>query len=106
MPANAPVGSTDWREFVLNGATPGARHASIVRLAAHLIGKKVDARVALELVRCWNAQRNSPPKPDCEVVAALNFVAGRELAAGRLARTRSGPGPLCARRSAHRAALP
>lgn len=69
----------DWRELVINGATPGGRHAAIVKLAAHLIAKKVDPLVALSLVLAWNRTKNVPPKPDDEVIAAVNYVAGREL---------------------------
>jgi hypothetical protein len=75
----APKPSTDWREVVANGSTPGGRHAAIVKLAAHLIGKKVDPVVVLNLVIAWNKVKNSPPKPDEEVIAAVNYVAGREL---------------------------
>jgi hypothetical protein len=69
----------DWRVLVSNGATPGGRHGAVVRLAAHLLGKKVDPVVTLHLVLAWNAAKNSPPKPDDEVIAAVNYVAGREL---------------------------
>lgn len=73
------VSAADWRELVINGATPGGRHAAIVKLAAHLIAKKVDPLVALNLVLAWNRTKNMPPKPDDEVIAAVNYVAGREL---------------------------
>jgi hypothetical protein len=83
-PAPAPaagqaIPASDWRELVMTGATPGGRHASILKLAAHLIGKNVDPLVALHLVLAWNRVKNSPPKPDDEVIEAVNYVAGREL---------------------------
>ena len=70
---------SDWRDLVINGATPGGRHAGIVALAGHLIAKNVDPLVALHLVLAWNKVKNTPPKPDDEVIEAVNYVAGREL---------------------------
>lgn len=78
-PQPGSIRVADWRDLVINGATPGDRHAAIVKLTAHLIGKKVDPLVALHLVLAWNKAKNMPPKPDDEVVAAVNYVAGREL---------------------------
>lgn len=78
-PKHNPKRRTNWREVVENGATPGGRHAAILKLAAHLIGKRVDPHVVLNLVIAWNRVNNSPPKPDDEVVAAVNYVAGKEM---------------------------
>lgn len=77
--ARQTIPISEWRALVTNGATPGHRHAATKKLAAHLIGKKVDPLVALELVLSWNAARNLPPLPDDEVIAVANHIAGREL---------------------------
>ena len=69
----------DWRSLAANGATPGGRHGALLSFAAHLLGKGVDPVVALDLLRAWNVAKNLPPKPDAEVVAIVNYIAGREL---------------------------
>lgn len=65
--------------LVSSEATKGARHGAIVQLAGHLVGKGVDPKVTLHLLLAWNRQMCTPPKPDSEVVAAVNYVAGKEL---------------------------
>ncbi len=68
-----------WRDLVAGGAEKGERHGAMVKLAAHLIAKGVDPYVVLDLVRAWNLAKCSPPKPDSEVVAIVNYLAGQEL---------------------------
>jgi hypothetical protein len=68
-----------WRELVTNGVTEGARNHSVARLTGHLLRRYVDPRVALELIRAWNAARCRPPLTDKEIQQIVNSVAGREL---------------------------
>jgi hypothetical protein len=77
--AAAVAPEKDWRSIAANGATPGGRHGALLSFAAHLLGKGVDPVVALDLLRAWNTAKNVPPKPDAEVVAIVNYIAGREL---------------------------
>ncbi len=70
---------SEWREFVKNGVGEGGRNDATARLAGHLLSRRVDPYVTLELVRCWNEFRNKPPLPDEEVVRTVNSVAGLEL---------------------------
>jgi len=71
--------SFEWRELVKIGIGEGGRNDAIARLAGHLLSRRVDPYVTLELVRCWNEFRNKPPLPDEEVVRTVNSVAGLEL---------------------------
>lgn len=68
-----------WREFIRNGVTEGGRNDAVARLAGHLISKKIDPYVVLELVKAWNQSRNKPPLHDDEVVRTVNSIAGAEL---------------------------
>ena len=71
--------SLEWRELIKNGVGEGGRNDAMARLAGHLLSRKIDPYVTLELVRCWNEIRNTPPLPDEEVVRTVNSVAGLEL---------------------------
>lgn len=80
IPTPPSTASTaNWRDLVINGATPGGRHATIIKLAAYLIGKRVDPMLTLHLILSWNRAKNVPPTPDDEVIAVVDHVAGREL---------------------------
>ena len=70
---------SEWRELVKNGVGEGGRNDAMARLAGHLLSRKIDPYVTLELVRCWNEIRNRPPLSDEEVVRTVNSVAGLEL---------------------------
>lgn len=73
------ISPSEWREFIKNGVGEGGRNDATARLAGHLLSRKIDPFVTLELVRCWNELRNRPPISDEEVVRTVNSVAGLEL---------------------------
>lgn len=70
---------SEWRRLATDGVAEGARNDSIAKLTGHLLRRYVDPRVALELLRTWNASRCRPPLADKEVVAIVNSIAGKEL---------------------------
>lgn len=57
----------EWARIIREGAEPGARHPTLTQLAGHLLGKRVDPAVVLELLLAWNDARCRPPKPREEV---------------------------------------
>lgn len=62
---------------ILQGVTDGERNNSMMSLIGHLLAKKIDYKVAYELVRLWN-ERNDPPLPDEVVTRAFNNILRRE----------------------------
>lgn len=74
----------EWAALIRSGADPGDRHPSLVSLAGHLLGKRVDPRVTLELLLAWNEARCRPPKPTAEVVAIVRDLWRRDVRRGRL----------------------
>jgi hypothetical protein len=57
----------------------GARNEAIARLAGHLLRRRIDPLVALDLVRTWNAVRCRPPLEDAEVCRTVDSIAAAEL---------------------------
>ena len=68
-----------WRELVANGAVEGTRDCTIAKLAGHLLRRRIDPFVALELLQTWNATRCVPPLPAADIERVVASVAGREL---------------------------
>src|SRR5690606_24923780 len=74
-----------WVAVIREGAEPGGRHPAMVRIAGHLLGKRVDPRVALELLLAWNQARCRPPKPVEEVVDIVRRLWLKDLGKERSA---------------------
>jgi hypothetical protein len=70
---------SEWARLAADGVGAGMRNDSIARLTGHLLRRYVDPRVALELVRAWNAVRCRPPLADAEVEQIVQSIAGLEL---------------------------
>jgi len=68
-----------WRELVAGGAAKGTRDCTITKLAGHLLRRRIDPYVALELMQAWNATRCVPPLPAPDIERIVASVAGREL---------------------------
>jgi bifunctional DNA primase/polymerase-like protein/primase-like protein len=68
-----------WRELFANGAAEGTRDCTITKLAGHLLRRRIDPFVALELLQSWNATRCVPPLPAADIERIVASVAGREL---------------------------
>ena len=61
------------------GVAEGERNNTLARLVGHLLRRRVDPYVALELALCWNATRCRPPLPEAEVLRVADSIAAREL---------------------------
>jgi hypothetical protein len=68
-----------WRELVSNDAAEGTRDCTITKLAGHLLRRRIDPFVTLELLQSWNATRCVPALPAADVERIVASVAGREL---------------------------
>jgi hypothetical protein len=68
-----------WRELVANGAAEGTRDCTITKLAGHLLRRRIDPFVALELLQSWNATRCVPPLLAADIERIVASVASREL---------------------------
>src|SRR5690606_13315370 len=73
----------------------------------HLLRRRVDPYVALELALCWNATRCRPPLPEAEVLRTVDSIARAEarrrgvLVSARVAWNRgAGPGRAAGARGA------
>ena len=53
--------TTEWRDLVSNGADEGTRDCSLARLAGHLLRRRIDPVVVLELLKSYNATHCRPP---------------------------------------------
>jgi hypothetical protein len=69
----------NWRRLVANGVAEGRRNEAVARLSGHLLRKRVDPLVVLELARVWNSQRCRPPLDDAEVIRTVDSIAAAEL---------------------------
>lgn len=68
-----------WRELVKAGVAEGARDTTVARLAGHLLRRRIDPFVALELLQSWNATRCAPPLPERDIERIVGSIAGKEL---------------------------
>ena len=55
--------ASEWRGIVTGGVAEGARDCTIAKLTGHLLRRRVDPIVVLELMQVWNATRCTPPLP-------------------------------------------
>jgi Bifunctional DNA primase/polymerase, N-terminal/Primase C terminal 1 (PriCT-1) len=74
-----PLPPEQWRELVACGAVEGTRDCTVAKLAGHLLRRRIDPFVALELLQSWNASRCVPPLPAPDIERIVASVAGREL---------------------------
>ena len=77
--AALPLPPEAWRELVAKDAAEGTRDCTIAKLAGHLLRRRIDPFVALELLQTWNVTRCVPPLPAADIERIVASVAGREL---------------------------
>jgi hypothetical protein len=75
--AAAMTPPSEWRELA-KGVAEGARNCSAAKLAGHLLRRRVDPFVVLELLQGWNA-RCTPPLPERDIERIVDSIATREL---------------------------
>ncbi|MBC7293053.1 MAG: bifunctional DNA primase/polymerase, partial [Thermoleophilia bacterium] len=71
--------AVEWRRLVREGVTEGYRNTAIARLVGHLLRRRIDPFVALDLALAWNMACCKPPLPASEVIKVADSIAGREL---------------------------
>lgn len=69
----------EWRHLAAEGVSKGERNNTVAALAGHLLRRRVDPFVVLELLLAWSAQRCRPPLSEREVERTVDSIAGREL---------------------------
>jgi hypothetical protein len=67
-----------WRALV-KGVAAGQRNSAAASLCGHLLRRRIDPFVVLELVQAWNATRCSPPLPESEIERTVASIAKREF---------------------------
>lgn len=80
---NALGRRSDWRQSVLRKIGEGERNAAVAKLVGHLLRRRVDPYVVLEIALSWNRDHCLPPLDDREVVAVVDSIAKSELARRR-----------------------
>lgn len=76
---DATPAATAWRDMVRDGLGEGCRNDGIARLVGHLLHRRVDPEVTLELALAVNDARCRPPLRRAEVVATVDSIAALEL---------------------------
>jgi Bifunctional DNA primase/polymerase, N-terminal/Primase C terminal 1 (PriCT-1) len=69
----------EWADLIAAGVAEGARNCSVARLAGHLLRRRIDPFVALELLRVWNQARCRPPLADAAIERIVGSISAREL---------------------------
>jgi hypothetical protein len=76
---DAAVTATEWRDMVRDGIGEGCRNDGIARLVGHLLHRRVDPEMTLELALAFNDARCRPPLRRAEVVTVVDSIAALEL---------------------------
>jgi len=56
----------------------GERNNALARLVGHLLRRRVDPFMVVELALAWNATRCRPPLPEAEVLRTVDSIARAE----------------------------
>jgi hypothetical protein len=75
----APRPAADWADLIAAGVAEGKRDNTLAQIAGHLLQRRVDALVTLELLFAWNVARCAPPLPAKDVERIVGSIATREL---------------------------
>jgi hypothetical protein len=68
-----------WRERARGPIGEGDRNETLSKLAGHLLRRRIDPYVTLDLLHCWNACVCVPPLDTEEVTATIESIAQREM---------------------------
>jgi hypothetical protein len=68
-----------WRALFADGAAERHRKDALARLTGHLLGRRLDPMLVLDIVMMWNRERFRPPLGDDEVTQTVNSICGSEL---------------------------
>jgi hypothetical protein len=75
---NTPAEPENWLKLALNGVDEGARNVKLASFAGHLLRRRVDPDVVLQLMLCWNRQRCRPPLDDNTIARTVENICRRE----------------------------
>jgi len=75
----AATPSEAWVDLIRDGVGEGQRNNALARLCGHLLRKRVNALVVLQLASAFNDARCRPRLSAAEVLTIVNSVAGLEL---------------------------
>ena len=81
-PASGVAAATspgEWADLIAAGVPEGSRNCTLARLAGHLLRRRIDPYVTLELLRAWSQARCRPPLPDAAVERIVGSISAREL---------------------------
>jgi hypothetical protein len=71
--------AAEWRDAVTAEIPEGRRDDTLTRVAGHLLRRRIDPVVTLELLYALNLTRCNPPLPDTAIKRIVDSIAGREL---------------------------
>lgn len=78
--ARRQAGPPDYyRDLFAKGAKEGERNDALVKMAGHLIRKRLDPFLVLDILTLWNDHRLEPPGDRDKLVGIVDRIAGREL---------------------------
>lgn len=78
-PFDTTATATAWADLIRHGAPEGCRNDTLARVAGHLLRRRVDPEMTLELAIAFNDARCRPPLPRGEVLAVVDSIAALEL---------------------------
>lgn len=83
-----PIAPEFYRDLFAAGAKEGKRNDALVKMAGHLLRKKLDPYLVLDILRLWNDHRFDPPGDPEKLEGIVDRVAARELE--RITKSRGG----------------
>jgi hypothetical protein len=68
-----------WRSLFADGAAEGGRNDAAVAMVGHLLSRRLDPFLVLDIVKLWNSERLRPPLADEKIAEIVNWACGRML---------------------------
>jgi hypothetical protein len=68
-----------WRSLFNGGADEGSRNDAVVAMAGHLLSRRLDPLLVLNIMKLWNDARLNPPLPEGKIIEIVNWICGRML---------------------------
>jgi Bifunctional DNA primase/polymerase, N-terminal/Primase C terminal 1 (PriCT-1) len=68
-----------WRALFAEGAAEGTRNDAAISLTGHLLSRRLDPFLVLDIVKLWNRERLRPPLADEKIKEIVNWACGRRL---------------------------
>lgn len=75
-----------WATSLRQGVTEGKRNDCITRISGHLLGRRIDPHVCLDLMLAFNDARCQPPLSETEVMNTVASIVKRERTQKRRSR--------------------